>query len=148
MNVDNLLVNYIGEIGRFQIFLLLFGCSFTINNTFNTVEYVFTAAAPNFRCDIGQVTSNLQNLSFDNLLALSSPKNKDGKADACWIRDLNYSNLTTDEARDIIKDGNLTVSTLKCVQWVYSDEEFTETLVSQVSPEYVLTLQNIAKYST
>ena len=143
MDVDNLLVNYIGEIGRFQILLLLFGCSVTFNNSFSSIDYVFTGATPSFRCDIGKVSNNLQNLSFDELSKVSSPQAKDNKVDACWIRDFNYSLLTDSEAKEIIA-GNTNASVQKCQKWVYSKEEFTETIVSQVSQETVISIRDIS----
>ena len=131
MDFDDLLKNYIGEIGMYQILLLLFGCSITTNIAFNAIDYIFTGATPKFRCDFGEVPEELQNFTFDELQLLTSPKiGNGGGVDACRLNDYNYSSLSAYEAIGVM--NNVSVSSQKCERWVYSQEQFTETLVSQV----------------
>ena len=132
MDVDALLVSHIGEFGTYQMVLLLASCSAGICICFNSLDYVFSGITPPFRCDFQGLNQLASNLSIDELTKLISPNSNREEVDACLVYQYNYSDLTVQEAKNLIVSGNLTqYSSEKCKSWIYDKEEHVTTMVTE-----------------
>ena len=113
LQFDDILHKYIGDFGIFQILLLICTCSTSINHAFNTIDYTFTAAIPEFWCDVGDFNvSHLEDggLSSENLTKLFSPQvTSSGETtyDQCNVYNRSYTRLDVDEAWGIIRHENI-----------------------------------------
>ena len=131
MDFDSLLVNYLGELGKYQVLILLFVASAAVNSSLNNLDYIFTGTVNPFRCDVGDAVNLSSRLAFDELLRLSSPVTPDGDPNACLFYRYNYSQLTIEEARTRLNMTDRTeIQTEKCYKWIFNQEEHTTTIAS------------------
>ena len=132
MDFDTLLMSHIGEFGTYQMVLILASCSAGIYMCLNNLDYIFSGKTPQFRCDFPGLNQLSSNLSFNELAKLISPNFTRGEVDACLVYRYNYSDLTVEEARNLMESGNVTqYSTQKCKSWIYDKEEHVTTMVTE-----------------
>ena len=74
MNYDDILKDHIGELGLYQVLLVLFISYLAMHNAFNALDYIFISDTPDFRCDVGDISNLESNFSTEELLHLISPK--------------------------------------------------------------------------
>lgn len=140
MDFDDILKNNLGEFGTYQILIVLFVCSVGMNSVFNTIDYTFIGVTPAFWCDDVNITHLKDNFTREELNRLISPENSAGVVDACVIYERNYSLLTVEHVRKVLRnsstDNLVALPTLQCSSWEYSHEQFTSSFVTQVYIEF------------
>ena len=57
MYFDDLLTDYVGEFGRYQIFLYLLLAAIEIPSAYNTMGIVFVAGVPEHWCDVPAINN-------------------------------------------------------------------------------------------
>jgi len=120
------LLKQIGEFGRYQKVLFVLGNIFSIACCVSNMGYVFIADAPTDHWCKVDSTSHL-NLSQQQLKNLTLPPNEkygtedtEGYFDQCWYYVRDYTDMTQDQAIDILNDNNGSVpKTEKCSAWTY-----------------------------
>lgn len=135
MHFDELLL-IIGGFGRYQQVRLFLICCVGIVCAFHAMNMVFVGAKPDYKCKIEEMNlteSEFQNTTFHGLATFLR-----SAGEGCSI----YSRSRTYE---LISDGNLTIEGSKirgdvsrlptetCTEWVYSEEVYGPTIVSDVS---------------
>lgn len=142
MEIDKILTEYIGEIGPYQIGVLFIVCSAAVNTAFNSIDFNFVSAVPDFWCNDVNISHLLGNFTRREIQKLVSPLKAGGSDgyDACFVYQRNYSEITGDDAREVIQHGfNQTNSgdVRQCTAWLYSREKFQSTIISQVCHIYL-----------
>ena len=120
---SDILFNYIGNFGTYQIIIFLMSRYYVLFDT--SLAYNFIAYRNNYWCDIPE----LAHLSHEKQSIIASP---DGGNDQCNIYDFDYGSLTEEEIRNWAGVPNGT-PTKKCQSWTYDTSEFWRTIVTEAS---------------
>ena len=130
VNLDDVFKEYIGEGGRYQIFLLIMLSvnAFCQATVFGDIIWV-TDTKPHWCALPGDVNPVLHNLTLKERLNVTVPWiEKDGQwiSDSCYAYDLNYSSIPHGErtAQMFLK---------ACSSWEFDTSELKNTIVEKVS---------------
>ena len=126
MKYDDVL-KILGEFGRFQKLQCLLVCVVTFTLSLHSMNMVFVGPTPEHWCTL-EVNSSHTNLSrSDSNLHLTK---SDGSTDSCHI----YEHITNNENYSTYGLSSNNDSIISCPNgWTYSQEYYTNTIVSEVS---------------
>lgn len=125
MDFDQLLIEHVGEFGKYQKFVYFLVCLAAIPTAFNNMEIVFVAGVPDHHCYVeGMYTYN--GTDREQLINASIPwELKDGKMarSQCYIHAHNRSIHSSTSAAQPVKEP--------CRRWHYDKSVFDATIVSK-----------------
>ncbi len=152
MKFDDILIDHVGEFGRYQKLIVLIISLTSIVAVFNGIDIVFAGATPKYWCEPPANVRGLQNLTREELFNLTSPliTETDGTLsyDVCQQYDysgngnLTYTHVLEDEdagdanatfGRSINRQVNIPRTIHKCQTWIYDKSQYLSTTVTQVS---------------
>ncbi|CAH1779040.1 unnamed protein product [Owenia fusiformis] len=131
MNFDQLLTEHIGEIGPYQIWILIILASLSTAGSMVNVNIVFLAAVPEHHCYVPELWNSTLNLTIDKIRTLSVPLDpENGGYQKCHMYNRDYANLSLSavEAWDV---NGSDVGLTPCKQWYYDKSRYSTTIVSQ-----------------
>ncbi|VDI60148.1 Hypothetical predicted protein, partial [Mytilus galloprovincialis] len=130
MHFDELL-NIVGEFGRFQKIRLFLICLFGAVCAFHAMNMVFVGAKPEYKCSVSNF--NLSDSVYGNITEkeirtfLLEQGSCEIYSSDDTIKLLSSGNYTLDQ----IRSNNISISTEKCDNWIYSREVYGPTIVTQ-----------------
>ena len=131
MEFEELLINHVGECGRFQKFVVFYAMLFHLFGAFNNMGTVFVAGTPEHWC----ATPELDHLDLteDQTRNLTVPV-EEGEYSQCSMYARNYSGWSMADVMDCVTTGcNQDVEVVPCTQGMaYSTEQYQSTVVSEV----------------
>jgi hypothetical protein len=148
MLFDELLTNYVGELGPYQIMILCILCIEEIVIGCHVMSPVFTAATPEHYCRHPNITL-LQNCSDDVIRAWTLPEGNAGKCD--FLSSLAHlpgslasgcsdygSKIVSSDICDLHNISNIVAakcneSVSRCTEWTYDQSLYQKTMVTEVS---------------
>lgn len=131
MHFDELL-KIVGEFGRFQKIRLFLICLFGAVCAFHAMNMVFVGAKPEYKCSVSNF--NLSDSVYGNitekeiLTFLLEQGSCEIYSSDDIIKLLSSGNYTLEQ----IRSNNISISTEKCDNWIYSREVYGPTIVTQV----------------
>ncbi len=134
VHLDDVFAEYIGEGGKYQIFIVLL----LAFNAFCTaglyIDILWVADPKPHWCALPKDTNpSVLNLSLEERLDLTIPwieVDNERVRDSCHMYDWNYSELRPNQQVD-----NSTPTT-RCEAWEFDTSEFTGTIVEKVKPDF------------
>lgn len=129
MDYEKLLTR-VGNMGRYQAFLLGLSVVASSNAGIHLFKVVFTMGMPRFRCAVPGLENDtflLQDESHAHLVQAAIPFDADkGGYSRC-------SRYKTDQGQQLRGDNASSLETEACTRWVYSTEVFASSIVSQLN---------------
>ena len=133
MEFDDVLQQYVGEFGLYQLLFYFGASSVGILTGIGTLEYSFIGASPQHWCHVTEL--NTYNFTASEIESYVSPPLADSGYDACSMYERNYANVTKEAIWDFAhgnhsNSDNLMVT--QCNAWTYDKSEYTSTVVTEV----------------
>ena len=133
MEFDDILVRYVGAIGKYQILFYFFVTSVSIQLALCIFDFAFIADTPDFWCHVPQL--NTYNFSQEEIEFFVSPIGEDAQCDACRMYVRDYANVTEQEINEFLASNGSSSSELKvtnCLDWEFDDSMYKSTVVTEV----------------
>ena len=108
MEFDDVLQQYVGEFGLYQLLFYFGASSVGILTGIGTLEYSFIGASPQHWCHVTEL--NTYNFTVSEIASFVSPPLSDSGYDACSMYERNYANVTKEAIWDFAH-GNHTQQT-------------------------------------
>ena len=133
MEFDDVLQQYVGEFGLYQLLFYFGASSVGILTGIGTLEYSFIGASPQHWCHVTEL--NTYNFTASEIESFVSPPLSDTKYDACSMYERNYANITEKDIWNFVhgnhsNSDHLTVT--QCYAWTYDKSEYKSTFVTEV----------------
>ena len=125
MDVNDVLVKYVGGFGRYQKWNCLMLGMFGFLGSFFAYEIIFAAAIPDHWCTLPDLNTQSSNFSVGELMELLIPKEeKNGELvhSSCLLYDDIWNGTVSSEER----------KTKKCSKWTYDRSVYESTAVTEV----------------
>ncbi len=142
MEFDDILTNYVGELGRYQVLIMCYGALVVFPCSYYPTESVFQAGKMSYWCLPQDLPTDIRaNHTRDQLLSLVAPADQQNGRQ-CEIIDRDYSSLTYENVTEILT-GNTSdfehLPSIPCEEWMYYSDEFQWTTVAEVNYRNVFT---------
>ena len=134
MDFDELLIDHVGECGRYQKFICLCLAATGIPCAFATMELVFLTITPPHWCDVGSISPAMASLNESTFMKLTIPdthKEDSYIPNKCLQYDRNYMNATESDISEWLCFGNDS-RTAGCSSWTFKPGHIDNTLVTEV----------------
>ena len=134
---DRLLTDYLGQNGRYQMWIAILLTFTSVPCAFSMMEIVFLNLVPAHYCDVTPLSSALSALNQSELMYLSIPNavaSDDGyEPSACIQYDRNYAEATEDDIERWRRDETNSTKTIYCSTWTYEESRIDDTITTEVS---------------
>lgn len=131
MHFDDLLKT-LGELGLYQKTRLFLICLVGIVCAFHAMNMVFVGAKPKYKCSPPSI--NVTDSTYGNVTEreIHSFLQSGGNCDIYDGTETTKLLLSKNYTLEELTLGNITVSSMKCENWDYSEEVYGPTIVTQV----------------
>ena len=134
MEFDQLLTDYVGQNGRYQMCIATLLAFTSIPMALSLMEIVFLNLAPTYYCDVTPLSPALSALNLSELMYLSIPNAVaagDGyEPESCIQYDRNYAEATEDDIERW--RGSEATKTIYCSKWMYEKSRIDDTITTKV----------------
>ena len=136
MEFDRLLKDYVGQGGRYQMFIAFILAWTAFPCSFGMMEIVFLNLAPTHYCAITDLSPSLSMLNQSELMNFSIPnaiESGDGyEPEACMRYDRNYAEATADDIQIWRSEDPNSIKTTSCSTWTYEKSRIDDTITTEV----------------
>ena len=133
MEFDDVLQQYVGEFGLYQLLFYFGASSVGILTGIGTLEYSFIGASPQHWCHVTEL--NTYNFTASEIESYVSPPLADSGYDACSMYERNYANVTEEDIWSFVHGNHSNSDNLTetpCNVWIYDKSDYHSTVITEV----------------